>query len=224
MTGKISPPCQHCPFRARYTGERDYLRPGRRLEIVESVMEGGTFPCHETTTHDNDGNYVHSPKETDCVGLDIVMARDALDGQMVRIRERIGMLDTPRLLHASRKLSMWTWDQIQADAGSEDGETCEVCGPDCEAPAGMMIGGNIVVGTETTDNVCHECGMNVCPSCMEIEEHMCWEYAQQERQQRTHPAWDTPLWAMGDGNYFQPALPESTTIEPARRARRTRPR
>lgn len=178
MTTDIHPPCAHCPFRARFQGDRDYLRAGRRLEIVRSVMGGASFPCHETVTHNDDDEYVPSRDETDCVGLDIVMAREHLTGQLVRIRERIGLLNPEVLLQRSRRMKMWTWDEIQADAHPtpQDGDVCSVVGPDCTAPAGHLIGGQAVVGTEFTDNVCGDCGEFVCEECMDCEDHMCWEY------------------------------------------------
>lgn len=170
---KLEPPCRHCPFRARYHGERDYLRPGRRLEIVRSVMEGGSFPCHETVQRDDDDEYIPGAEgERDCVGLDIVMLREELTGQMLRIRERIGVLDPARLLARSRKVQLWTWDEIQED-GEEEGETCAISGTACEAPAGWMIGGSVVRGTTYIDTICPLCGEFICDTCMDDADHEC---------------------------------------------------
>jgi hypothetical protein len=200
MSAPLRPPCHHCPFRARYQGENDYLRPGRRLEIVRSVMEGASFPCHETVTHDDDGHYEHSAGEVDCVGLDIVMAREGLTGQMVRIRERIGMLDPERLLKRSKRVKLWTWDEIQDDGDEPPDENMDICvvsAPGCEAPAGWLIGGSVVNGTEFTDNVCDDCGDHVCENCMTSDEHDCWRYAIEDAK------------VIDDSNWFPPAQQRS---------------
>lgn len=190
MNAPLRPPCQHCPFRERYLGDRDYLRPGRRLEIVKSVMNGGSFPCHETVEHDDDGEYVPGTEgESDCVGLDIMMLRHGLTGQMLRIRERIGLLDPARLLAKSKRVKLWTWADVQDDAAME-GECCSICDEGCEAPAGWLLGGNVVEGVTTTDNLCPVCGEHVCYSCMDSPAHECAEYGLNDIPLRRSPRAD----------------------------------
>jgi hypothetical protein len=204
---KPRPPCQHCPFRARYKGENDYLRPGRRLEIVQSVINGAEFPCHETVVHNEDGEYEPSRGEQACVGVDILMLREGMSGQMMRIRERLGVLDPERLLQQSKRMKMWNWDDVKRDAHGDteaEGDVCSVSGQDCEAPAGWLIDGNVVDGGVITENVCDECDEHVCESCMTDESHECWRFAIEDAE------------VISDTNWFPPpdsvprALPRTT--------------
>jgi len=189
----IKAPCAKCPFRAKFKGEQDYLRPGRRAEIALSVLEGAEFPCHETVDYDTEdedgGPRMPQQGEVPCVGLDIVMLRAGQSGQMQRIRERIGMLDPARLLTKSAKLKMWDWDEITLDdLEGLEGEPCSVVGPDCEAPAGYSTGSGVIAGTDMLgpDQFCHECGEPVCESCMDDPEHACVAYREAERERREY--------------------------------------
>jgi hypothetical protein len=213
MPTKTKPPCQHCPFRAKYHGERDYLREGRRAGIVESVLKGAMFPCHETVTH-HDGDdgevYADESKAEGCAGLDIVMLRAGASGQMMRIRERLGMLDPEVLLHKSRNMQMWDYDEIMAppEVGCDGADYCSVVGANCEAPAGFMMGGGVVHGVEFTDSICETCGDFVCPGCMDDEEHQCFT-AEMDDPFPFKPvkAWGPKSPIRPTGNYAQPSLP-----------------
>lgn len=176
----MKPPCAKCPFRAKFKGDNDYLRPGRRADIALSILRGSEFPCHETVDYeveDEDGWPIpNDSKATPCVGLDLVQLRAGRAGQMLRIRERIGVTNSPELLRRGRKMKLWTWDEVLRDGlpeESEEGDTCSVVGPNCEAPAGYMFGGDVMHGTEYTDNVCPLCGEFVCLSCMFDRDHPC---------------------------------------------------
>jgi hypothetical protein len=175
----MKPPCKNCPFRAKFKGDADYLRPGRRAEIARSILEGADFPCHETVTYDDDEDGFAFPNESNadpCVGLDLVQLRDGRAGQMLRIRERLG-LDTNRLLIRGRRIKLWTWDEVISDGDTdEEGETCAICAYGCEAPAGTMYpGGDIIEGDSFLyeDDICPSCGEYICPSCMFHPDHEC---------------------------------------------------
>ena len=61
----MSKPCSYCPFRS----DREFwLHPDRRQEIADSLLHDGNFPCHETTTFDNEGRLTDRVKERFCVG------------------------------------------------------------------------------------------------------------------------------------------------------------
>lgn len=168
---KQNPPCKTCPFRAKYSGDQDYLRPGRRAEIALSVIEGAGFPCHKTVTYEGD-----APKqEQPCTGLDIVMLRAdvAHQSQMFRIRERLGVVNAQRLLRSSKQMKLWTWDDILTEGEELGGEPCSIAGVDCEAPAGWVINGNAMPSGMVTDNYCPQCGEPVCESCEFDPEHEC---------------------------------------------------
>jgi hypothetical protein len=58
--------CAHCPFR---TDRQPFpLGRSRRREIANDILRDGNFGCHETTTFDDDGVYVFTPKERPCNG------------------------------------------------------------------------------------------------------------------------------------------------------------
>ena len=62
--------CSDCPFGNSKAQRhmRNSLRPGRFSEICQSVWMGGYFPCHKTTTFDDDGELAYTPKERQCIG------------------------------------------------------------------------------------------------------------------------------------------------------------
>lgn len=209
--------CAKCPFRAKFMGEQDYLRPGRRAEIALSVLEGGEFPCHETVDYDTeedfDGPRMPQQGEEPCVGLDIVMLRAGQMGQMQRIRERIGMLDVETLLRLSRRMKMWTWDEVTFDdVEAIEGEPCSIVGQNCLAPAGYAVGDGVMAGTDMLDpdEYCHECGEPVCSECMEDPEHPCVEYRlkAERRRDRLDVIEQDIRWRRGAPavNVYQPEL------------------
>jgi hypothetical protein len=178
----MKPPCAKCPFRAKFKGDKDYLRVGRRADIALSILRGSEFPCHETVDYDvedEDGWPIpDDSKATPCVGLDLVQLRADRAGQMLRIRERLGVTNTAELLHRGRNVKLWTWEEILTEgmpsSGEElDGDCCSVCGPECEAPAGYLFGGEAFASDDTTDNICPTCGEYVCESCMFDRDHPC---------------------------------------------------
>jgi hypothetical protein len=90
--------------------------------------------------------------------------------QIVRVAERTGMYDAARLDRSAPVVRSFH-EFRQHHAGDEvEPECCSVVDGDCEAPAGMMVGGT-VVPVEATGEVhdCPECGEPVCDACSNDE-------------------------------------------------------
>lgn len=162
-------PCAKCPWLFKYRGDADYLRPGRRAEIITSTETGGEFPCHEAVDYDNehDGEVAMTGAEKPCVGFDLMMVRAGHMNQMQRIRHRIGEFDPDDLQEQNRHVSTWSYTEAlyELDDDEEEIETCHVSGDSCNAPAEYMIGGSVVVGTDEAGYTCSECGEPVCFAC-----------------------------------------------------------
>jgi hypothetical protein len=97
MNFKMIKPCVHCPFRKDI---RAYLTKSRVREIERSLVRA-TFPCHETTTHNDDGEYVRTGDETHCAGALILLEKLERPSQMMRIAERLRLYDRRRLVMKS---------------------------------------------------------------------------------------------------------------------------
>jgi hypothetical protein len=90
----MTTPCSNCPFRKDIT---PFLRPERVREIERSLVRS-EFPCHKTTKHDDDGEYVgHTDQEMHCAGALILKEKLGQSSQMMRIAERLGMYDHTKL-------------------------------------------------------------------------------------------------------------------------------
>ena len=90
----MTTPCSNCPFRKDIP---PFLRPERVREIQRSLVRS-EFPCHKTTTHDDDGDYVPKPgEEMHCAGALILKEKLGQSSQMMRIAERLGMYDHTKL-------------------------------------------------------------------------------------------------------------------------------
>ncbi len=158
-------PCKKCPFR---TDVEPYLRQDRVTEIVTNIQQGGAFYCHETTvvSGDEEDEMAAGPDSSVCAGSIIVMEKMDQPNQHLRIAERMGSYDRSRMHLDSPVHGSWLKMQRHFADPEEQGETCEVCGPYCEAPAGMMIGGAVIKGTVFVNSECSMCGRPVCDSCM----------------------------------------------------------
>lgn len=159
-------PCAKCPFR---TDVPPYLTSERVFEIAHDVLAGSDFYCHQTTVPapEDDEEWGSSMMAGDrtqvCAGSLILMEKTGRPNQMMRIAERLGMYDSSRLdmdapVHAS-------WVDMQQHFEEEEVVTCEIVGPNCEAPAGYAVGGGVVSGTEAAEYECAYCGRPVCGEC-----------------------------------------------------------
>lgn len=89
----MTTPCPKCPFRNDIPA---YLTEERVREIEASLVRS-EFPCHKTTEHDDEGDYVPTGDEMHCAGALILMEKEGRSSQMMRIAERLGMYDATRL-------------------------------------------------------------------------------------------------------------------------------
>lgn len=103
-------PCPNCPFR---NDREPYITGERAEEIAYSLWGGAEFPCHKTTHHDDDGDYMPSKDEQFCAGALIVQELSDGPNQMMRIAERLGMYD-PRELDMAAPVYECLEDFIEA--------------------------------------------------------------------------------------------------------------
>lgn len=92
----LTTPCKLCPFR---TDVHPYILPERVREIERS-LERAEFPCHKTTSRDDecdDGLYIRTGREVHCAGALILMIKEDRSSQMMRIAHRLGMFDPAAL-------------------------------------------------------------------------------------------------------------------------------
>lgn len=90
-SGELVRPCARCPFR---NDIEPYLPYMRAVEIAGSLRLGNMFPCHETTTHDEDtGEYIPSRDDRMCAGAAITLLKYDGPNQWMRIVDRLGSKD-----------------------------------------------------------------------------------------------------------------------------------
>lgn len=177
-------PCVKCPFRGDVP---IYLRHARREEIRDSIRNGGTFSCHETTSDDTDDDgydiKVAGPDAQACAGAIKAVLKGGGDTNQIRVMARLGLLDVDALEKSGAEvwdLDLWTIAEegdTLADTNAEFPEPCSISDPGCIAPAGWLIGGSVQRGTDPADDECVMCGEPVCAACMEDNEYcpMCQE-------------------------------------------------
>lgn len=78
----LTTPCSQCPFLASRPVP---LRPGRVREIEQS-LDQHVFPCHKLL-----------PNRVFCAGALIVMEKNRLSGNAMRMGERLGLYDPEKL-------------------------------------------------------------------------------------------------------------------------------
>ncbi len=109
----VKPPCPHCPFALATT---PFLRGPRCEEIRDSLLGGGMFPCHQTTTEGG----ASGEHERWCSGAIGLMENEdgAAQNQMVRICGRLGLLDDDGIEDV-QELVYPSWDDwIEANRGT----------------------------------------------------------------------------------------------------------
>ncbi len=93
-------PCSSCPFRHDVPG---FLRRCRAEEIAAGLFDlDESFPCHKTVDFDeSDYDSYDSERsftaEQHCAGAMILMERDGLANQLMRIAERLRLYDRRKL-------------------------------------------------------------------------------------------------------------------------------
>ena len=95
MNYDLHKPCHNCPF----TSGGIKLRAARIVEISQMMLssQGGDFPCHKTTSHDDEGDLQATRKSLHCAGALIYAEKQGTATQMMRISERLGMYDHTKL-------------------------------------------------------------------------------------------------------------------------------
>jgi hypothetical protein len=88
MSKPLEKMCADCPFGHSKAQRhmRTSLRPGRFDEICQSIWAGACFPCHKTTTFDDDGDIAPSRKERECRGAVDFVARATMNRSRVERR------------------------------------------------------------------------------------------------------------------------------------------
>lgn len=171
----LTTPCKHCPFR---TDMHVFLTHDRAKGIAEVLRDSGSFHCHKTVTHDEEGGVEHSGQEQQCAGALILMENDGTPGQVVRVAERLGLYSTSRMdLDAPVYASISEWVRAHAPApetavvGGEEleYEHCGVVGPECVDPAGYQVGSGVAENDDPPtchpDQSCQYCGNVFCSGC-----------------------------------------------------------
>lgn len=90
-------PCRGCPFR---TGPEAVRLSRERAQGIADYLGSnqGDFHCHSTLQEDDDsGETVVSASSSVCAGALIVLDREGLTTQAMRIGERLGLYDPERL-------------------------------------------------------------------------------------------------------------------------------
>jgi hypothetical protein len=176
----LTTPCHNCPFRNDID---PYLRAERAREIAASLRNSGEFTCHKTVTFGDDDDEpqpVHTGREQQCAGAAIILEKEGMPGQMMRISERLGLYDRDRLdMQAPVYESLTAWVHAQ-DGGTiptviVDGEVlefehCGIVAEDCEDPAGYGGSGGAWENDEPPtchpiDDCCSWCGSPMCSAC-----------------------------------------------------------
>lgn len=164
-------PCPRCPFRTDCL--EGWLGRARAQEIVESItLEQASFPCHETTNHDDDeGDYVPGGSEKHCAGALIMLEKSGIGpGQLARIAERLGQgkqvqldLNAPVFHHTEDFVD----HHSREGEVEEEGEPCDVADMGCLAPAGYAVGGGVIHNhvEPGATKCCPDCGTYVCANC-----------------------------------------------------------
>lgn len=90
-------PCRDCPFR---TGPEAIRLSHERAQGIATYLTSndGNFHCHATTTTDEDsGESVVTATTSACAGSLIMLEREGVTTQMMRIGRRCGVYDPERL-------------------------------------------------------------------------------------------------------------------------------
>lgn len=106
MNFNLKKPCAHCPFR---TDIEPFIHAERAEEICQSLVNGGSFACHKTLGHDDDGDTMVRQKSEMCAGAMIMLEKIERPNQMMRICERLGQYD-----HRKLDMSQPVYDTPQA--------------------------------------------------------------------------------------------------------------
>ncbi len=95
MNFDLTEPCESCPFRKDV---KAYLPKERVKELLHTLIkQQGTFTCHKTNQHDEEGETVETYKSQHCAGATILLEKIKKPNQMMRWMERINLYDRTKL-------------------------------------------------------------------------------------------------------------------------------
>lgn len=122
--GNLKKPCKDCPFILK----NEYLRPGRKLEIANSLLNGASFPCHKTLDYSGgDGEGEMTDATRFCTGA--LLAMDGYYGekggfmmnQAARFEARLGYISED--INSDEELvDLYDWLSHEGDESGENGE------------------------------------------------------------------------------------------------------
>ena len=101
---ELHAPCGNCPFLK--VGAIP-LRPGRLKGIIRDLRNDNMqFFCHKTTSGDTEdgGDYLPGERDKECAGAMIYRLKQGRMSQMMRIAERLGLLDCRKLMEHADKV------------------------------------------------------------------------------------------------------------------------
>lgn len=91
-------PCANCPFRNDRPEQEGWLGAERASDIVDAITrQQGTFSCHKTNSHDEEGRVMETRDSEHCAGALILLEKLEKPNQMMRIAERLGLYDRTKL-------------------------------------------------------------------------------------------------------------------------------
>lgn len=119
----LTRPCPKCPFRSDIT---PYLRTDRVRDLARALVRS-EFACHQTTKPTGDGDRVATKDSIHCAGALILLEKEKLPSQMMRICERVGLYDPTTMDMTSAVYDSWD-EMIQAHESQEEREREESSG------------------------------------------------------------------------------------------------
>jgi len=101
MRFNLKRPCANCPFRKEPVF---YLGTARRQEIAETLRSDyNSFPCHQTTLTNDQGEYKGTQQEEHCAGAAIVLEKQGRPNILMRLAQREGKYN-PKQLEEQRQI------------------------------------------------------------------------------------------------------------------------
>jgi hypothetical protein len=98
MKFDLKKPCANCPFRNDRPDQEGWLGEERAADIIDAITRlQGTFSCHKTNGHDDEGEAIVNENSQHCAGALIMLEHNQEPNQMMRIMERLGFYDRTKL-------------------------------------------------------------------------------------------------------------------------------
>jgi hypothetical protein len=108
-----------------------------------------------------------------CAGAAKALLQVGIANQMMRIAERLDLVNLEMVEERGPEVwSIHDWQELAEGSTGDDpqyeesGEPCNTVNDDCLAPAGYLMDGGVIYGTEVADAECVSCGEPVCSNCI----------------------------------------------------------